>query len=70
MPKDDMIEVKGKVLNLYLTPCSGRTGNGHKILGHVSGKMRMHFIRILPGIGSSSGYPYDLTRGRIVYRYK
>nr|AKQ03611.1 translation initiation factor IF-1, translation initiation factor IF-1 [uncultured candidate division Zixibacteria bacterium Rifle_16ft_4_minimus_38126] len=45
--------------------------NGHKILAHVSGKMRMHFIRILPGDKVTVELsPYDLTRGRIVYRYK
>jgi len=45
--------------------------NGHRILAHVSGKMRLHFIRILPGdrvLVSIS--PYDLSRGRIIYRYK
>ena len=45
--------------------------NGHKVLSHISGKMRMHYIRILPGdrvVVELS--PYDLTRGRIVYRYK
>ncbi len=45
--------------------------NGHVILAHVSGKMRMHFIRILPGDRVTVELsPYDLTRGRIVYRYK
>ena len=45
--------------------------NGHKILAHVSGKMRMHFIRILPGDKVLLQLsPYDLTRGRITYRYK
>ena len=45
--------------------------NGHKILAHVSGKMRMHFIRILPGDRVLLQLsPYDLTRGRITYRYK
>ena len=45
--------------------------NGHKVLAHVSGKMRMHFIRILPGDRVTVELsPYDLTRGRIVYRYK
>jgi translation initiation factor IF-1 len=45
--------------------------NGHKVLAHVSGKMRMHFIRILPGDKVTVELsPYDLTRGRIVYRYK
>jgi len=45
--------------------------NGHKVLAHVSGKMRMHFIRILPGDKVTVELsPYDLRRGRIVYRYK
>jgi translation initiation factor IF-1 len=72
MPKDDMIEVRGKVIEpLPNAMFRIELENGHKVLGHVSGKMRMHFIRILPGdkvlIQIS---PYDLTRGRIVYRYK
>ena len=50
MPKDDMIEVKGKVIEpLPNAMFRVELENGHKILGHVSGKMRMHFIRILPG---------------------
>ena len=45
--------------------------NGHKVLAHVSGKMRMHFIKILPGDRVTLELsPYDLTRGRIIYRYK
>ncbi|HBG15036.1 MAG TPA: translation initiation factor IF-1 [Synergistaceae bacterium] len=72
MPKDDMIEVKGKVIEpLPNAMFRIELENGHRILGHVSGKMRMHFIRILPGdkvLVQIS--PYDLTRGRIVYRYK
>ncbi|MCH7851193.1 MAG: translation initiation factor IF-1 [Candidatus Marinimicrobia bacterium] len=45
--------------------------NGHKVLAHVSGKMRMHFIKILPGDTVTVELsPYDLSRGRIVYRYK
>jgi len=45
--------------------------NGHKVLAHISGKMRMHFIKILPGDKVTVELsPYDLTRGRIVYRYK
>jgi translation initiation factor IF-1 len=45
--------------------------NGHKVLAHVAGKMRMHWIRILPGDKVTVELsPYDLTRGRIVYRYK
>jgi len=67
-----MIEVKGKVIEpLPNAMFRIELDNGHRILGHVSGKMRMHFIRILPGdkvLVQIS--PYDLTRGRIVYRYK
>ena len=45
--------------------------NGHRVLAHISGKMRMHFIKILPGDKVTIELsPYDLTRGRIVYRYK
>jgi translation initiation factor IF-1 len=45
--------------------------NGHKVLAHISGKMRMHFIRILPGDKVTVELsPYDLSRGRIIYRYK
>ena len=45
--------------------------NGHKVLAHISGKMRMHFIKILPGDKVTVELsPYDLTRGRIIYRYK
>ncbi len=45
--------------------------NGHRILGHISGKMRKHYIRILPGDRVTVELsPYDLTRGRITYRYK
>jgi len=67
-----MIEVRGKVIEpLPNAMFRVELENGHRILGHVSGKMRMHFIRILPGdrvLVQIS--PYDLTRGRIVYRYK
>ena len=71
-PKDDAIVLEGTI-NESLPNAMFRVEleNGHKILGHVSGKMRMHFIRILPGdrvLVQIS--PYDLTRGRIVYRYK
>ncbi len=72
MPKDDMVEVRGKVVEpLPNAMFRIELENGHRVLGHVSGKMRMHFIRILPGdkvLVQIS--PYDLTRGRIVYRYK
>ncbi|ADE56786.1 MULTISPECIES: translation initiation factor IF-1 [Aminobacterium] len=70
--KDDVIEVRGTVIEpLPNAMFRVELENGHKILAHVSGKMRMHFIRILPGdkvLVEIS--PYDLTRGRIVYRYK
>ena len=72
MPKEDAIQVEGKVLEtLPNAMFRVELENGHKVLAHISGKMRMHFIRILPGdkvIVELS--PYDLTRGRIIYRYK
>ena len=70
--KDEVVEVKGKVLEpLPNAMFRVELDNGHKLLAYVSGKMRMHFIRILPGdkvLVEIS--PYDLTRGRIIYRYK
>ena len=70
--KDEVVEVKGKVLEpLPNAMFRVELDHGHKLLAHVSGKMRMHFIRILPGdkvLVEIS--PYDLTRGRIIYRYK
>ena len=72
MPKEDVIEIQGTV-NETLPNAMFRVSldNGHKILAHISGKMRMHFIRILPGDKVTVELsPYDLTRGRIVYRYK
>ena len=72
MSKADVIEVEGKVVEkLPNAMFRVELENGHKLLAHVSGKMRMHFIRILPGdrvLVEVS--PYDLTRGRIIYRYK
>lgn len=70
--KDDVIQVKGKVIEpLPNAMFRVELDNGHKLLAHVSGKMRMHFIRILPGDKVQVEIsPYDLTRGRIVYRYK
>jgi len=72
MPKEEPITVDGKVLET-LPNATFRVGlaNGHKVLAHVSGKMRMNFIRILPGdtvILELS--PYDLSRGRIIRREK
>ena len=72
MPKEDVIEIQGTV-NETLPNAMYRVSldNGHKILAHISGKMRMHFIRILPGDKVTVELsPYDLTRGRITYRFK
>jgi len=70
--KEDVIEVEGTVLEpLPNAMFNVELANGHKVLAHVSGKIRMHFIRILPGdkvLVELS--PYDLTRGRITYRFK
>jgi translation initiation factor IF-1 len=72
MAKEDVIEVEGTVLEpLPNAMFRVELENGHKVLAHVSGKIRMHFIRILPGDRVTIELsPYDLTRGRIVYRYK
>ena len=72
MPKEDAIEVQGKVLEtLPNAMFRVEIENGHKILAHISGKMRMHFIKILPGDKVTVELsPYDLSRGRITYRYK
>lgn len=70
--KEEAIQVEGTVLEpLPNTMFRVELDNGHKVLAHISGKMRMHYIRILPGdrvVVELS--PYDLTRGRITYRYK
>jgi len=72
MSKDDVIELEGKVIEpLPNAMFRVELANGHKILAHVSGKIRMNFIRILPGDRVTVELsPYDLTRGRIVYRFK
>ncbi|MDQ0352442.1 translation initiation factor IF-1 [Alkalibacillus filiformis] len=72
MAKDDVIEMEGKVLEtLPNAMFKVELENGHEILAHVSGKIRMHFIRILPGDKVTVEMsPYDLSRGRITYRYK
>ena len=72
MAKEGEIEVKGKAVEqLPNAMFRVELEYGHKILAHVSGKMRMHFIRILPGDKVLLQLsPYDLTRGRITYRYK
>ena len=70
--KEDAIEIEGTVAEpLPNAMFRVELDNGHKVLAHISGKMRMHYIRILPGdkvVVELS--PYDLTRGRITYRYK
>jgi translation initiation factor IF-1 len=72
MAKQEAIEVEGKVIEplpnaMFRVELEG----GHQILAHISGKMRMHFIKILPGDTVTVELsPYDLTRGRIIYRSK
>ena len=70
--KSDMIEVEGVVVeSLPNTTFQVDIGNGHTILAHISGKLRMNFIRILPGDKVTVEMsPYDLTRGRITWRSK
>jgi translation initiation factor IF-1 len=72
MPKEEAITVEGKVTEtLPNAMFRVQLANGHKVLAHVSGKMRMNFIRILPGDSVTLELsPYDLTRGRIVRREK
>lgn len=72
MAKEDIIEIQGSVLEtLPNAMFRVQLDNGHKILAHISGKMRMHFIRILPGDKVTVEMsPYDLSRGRITYRFK
>ena len=72
MAKEDGIEMQGEVLeNLPNATFRVRLENGHEVLGHISGKMRMHYIRILPGDRVTVQLtPYDLTKGRIVFRSK
>ena len=70
MPKEEAIEVEGTVVEpLPNAMFRVELKNGHRVLAHISGKMRMHFIRILPGDTVKIELsPYDLTRGRITYR--
>jgi len=72
MPKKDAIEVEGKVIEaLPNAMFRVELPNGHKVLAHISGRLRLHFIRILPGDKVTVELsPYDLTRGRITYRLK
>jgi translation initiation factor IF-1 len=72
MPKEEAIQVEGRVLEtLPNAMFRVELENGHKVLAHISGKMRMHFIKILPGDKVTVELsPYDLTRGRIIFREK
>jgi translation initiation factor IF-1 len=72
MSKEDVIEVEGTVVeSLPNAMFQVKLENGHIVLAHVSGKMRMNFIRILPGDKVTMELtPYDLNRGRITYRFK
>ena len=72
MSKQDVIEVEGKVIEaLPNAMFQVELENGHKVLAHISGKLRMNFIRILPGDKVTLELsPYDLTRGRITWRAK
>ena len=72
MPKEEAIQVEGTIVEpLPNAMFRVQLENGHEVLAHISGKIRMHFIRILPGdrvlVELSA---YDLSRGRILYRYK
>ncbi|ACL03590.1 MULTISPECIES: translation initiation factor IF-1 [Desulfatibacillum] len=72
MAKEDAIEVQGTVVEtLPNAMFKVELENKHQVLAHISGKMRMHFIKILPGDKVTVELsPYDLTRGRITYRFK
>ncbi len=72
MAKEDVIEVEGRVIEpLPNAMFRVELDNGHQVLAHISGKMRMNFIKILPGDKVTLELsPYDLNRGRITYRHK
>ena len=72
MAKEDAIELEGTVIEpLPNAMFKVELENGHQVLAHISGKMRMHYIKILPGDKVTLELsPYDLDRGRITYRYK
>ena len=72
MAKEDLIEMSGEVIDtMPNTTFKVKLENDHVITAHISGKMRMHYIRILPGDKVQVELtPYDLERGRITYRYK
>ncbi len=72
MKKKDTIQLEGTIIeSLPNAMFRVELENGHKVLAHISGKMRMNFIRILPGDRVTVEFsPYDLNRGRIIYRFK
>ncbi|HEY5595369.1 MAG: translation initiation factor IF-1 [Nitrospirae bacterium] len=72
MSKEDVVEVQGTIVEtLPNAMFRVELENKHRVLAHISGKMRMHFIKILPGDKVTVELsPYDLTRGRITYRFK
>ena len=72
MSKEDVLEVEGVILEaLPNAQFKVELSNGHKILAHISGKMRMHYIKILPGDRVTVEMSvYDLSKGRITYRFK
>ena len=72
MGKEDVLEMEGEVLeNLPNATLKVKLENGHEVLGYISGKMRMNYIRILPGDKVTVEIsPYDLTKGRITFREK
>ncbi|MFK5883354.1 MAG: translation initiation factor IF-1 [Candidatus Izemoplasma sp.] len=72
LAKEEKLELEGKVIEtLPNTQFLVELENGHRVLAHVSGKIRMYYIRILPGDKVTVEVsPYDLTRGRITYRHK
>lgn len=72
MSKEDVIQMQGEIVEtLPNATFRVKIENGHIVLGHISGKMRMHYIRILPGDKVTVELtPYDLTKGRIVFRAK
>lgn len=72
MPKEEAIQVEGTIIEpLPNAMFRVELDNGHKVLAHISGKMRMHFIKILPGDKVTVELsPYDLSRGRVIFRAK
>ena len=72
MAKEPSIEIDGEIIEtLPNAMFKVKLENGHEVLAHISGKMRMHYIKILPGDKVRLELsPYDLTKGRITYRYK